>query len=66
MAPGPFEHLSWTGSSFPALSAYLRCHVSPSSIDMWQDWHIMTGLAGVPGVGLVLPEQASSGLPIRE
>src|SRR5438876_10910175 len=29
----PFEHLSWTGSSIPALSSYLRCRVSPSSID---------------------------------
>ena len=62
----PFEYLSWTGSSIPALSSYLRCRVSPSSIDLWQDGHIMIELAGVIGVGLVSSERAGFVLPIQE
>jgi len=66
LAQVSFEHLSRTDSSIPALAPYLRCHVSPSRIDLWQDWHIMIGLAGMPGAVLVSSEQASSVLPIRE
>jgi len=62
----PFEHLSGTGSSIPALSSYLRCRVSPSSIDLWQDWHIMIELAGVLDVDLVSSERAGFVLPIQE
>ena len=61
----PFEHL-WTGSSIPALASYLRCRVSPSSIDLWQDWRIMIELAGVIDVGLVSSERAGFVLPIQE
>ena len=50
-----FEHLSWTGSSIPALASYLWCHVSPSSIDLWQDWAYHDRISGYARRGPSIP-----------